>query len=78
MIFDLTAEGIDGPDVLRSLREQGEIEVVPTLGYYSHVDADMRRRALDAGFTQVVPRSRMAREGAAVVERLLAAPGGPS
>ena len=33
---------------------------------------------LDAGFTQVVPRSRMAREGAAVVERLLAAPGGPS
>ena len=78
VIFDLTAEGIDGPDVLRSLREQGEIEVVPTLGYYSHVDADMRRRALDAGFTQVVPRSRMAREGAAVVERLLAAPGGPS
>lgn len=74
VIFDLTAEEIDGPDTLHSLREQGEIEMVPTLGYYSHVDAEMRRRALDAGFTKVVPRSRMAREGVALVETLLPPP----
>lgn len=74
VIFDLTAEGIDGPDALRSLREEGQIELVPTLGYYSHVDAEMRTRALDAGFTKVVPRSRMAREGVALVESLLPPP----
>lgn len=76
VIFDLTAEGIDGPDLLHSLREHGELEEgTPTLGYYSHVDTETRRRALDAGFAWVVPRSRMAREGAALVEALLAAPG---
>jgi CheY-like chemotaxis protein len=72
VVFDLTAEGIDGPDLLHSLREHGELEAgTPTLGYYSHVDAEMRKRALEAGFTRVVPRSRMAREGVALVEGLL-------
>jgi PleD family two-component response regulator len=51
VIFDLTAEEVDGPGLLSSLRERGELEGVPTLGYYSHVDAEMRARALDAGFT---------------------------
>jgi len=71
VIFDLTAEEIDGPDTLHSLREHGEIGDVPTLAYYSHVDAEMRKRAIEAGFTKVVPRSRMAREGVELVESLL-------
>jgi DNA-binding response OmpR family regulator len=72
VVFDLTAEGIDGPDLLHSLREHGEIERgTPTLGYYSHVDAETRARALDAGFSRVVPRSRMARESVALVDALL-------
>jgi CheY-like chemotaxis protein len=72
VIFDLTAEGIDGPGLLRSLREKGELgEETPTLGYYSHVDAEMRARAVEAGFSRVVPRSRMAREGVVLVEGLL-------
>jgi hypothetical protein len=44
---------------------------VPVLGFYSHVDTDTRRRALDAGLDSVVPRSRMARELPALVERLV-------
>lgn len=72
VIFDLTAEGIDGPDLLHSLREHGQLEDgTPTLGYYSHVNVETRRRALEAGFTRVVPRSRMARECVALVEGLL-------
>jgi hypothetical protein len=43
----------------------------PTLGFYSHVDVDTRRRAEEAGFDLVVPRSRMAREMPALVEGLL-------
>ena len=42
------------------------------VGFYPHVDQELRRRAVDAGFDVVVPRSRMARETAAVVERALA------
>lgn len=73
LIVDLTAEGIDGPAAVRSMRERGELGAVPTLGFYSHVDHDMRRRAEQAGLSRVVPRSRMAREMAALVAGLLPA-----
>jgi hypothetical protein len=43
---------------------------VPSLGFYSHVDVDTKRRAEEAGFDLVVPRSRMAREMPELVERL--------
>ena len=43
----------------------------PTLGFYSHVDVETRRRAEEAGFDLVVPRSRMARELPQLAERLL-------
>ena len=44
-----------------------------TLAFYLHTDVETRTRALDAGFDVVVPRSRMAREGAALADGLLAA-----
>ncbi len=71
LVVDLTAEGIDGPALVRSMRDRGELAAVPTLGFYSHVDQDTRRRAEEAGMSRVVPRSRMARETAALVEGLL-------
>jgi hypothetical protein len=43
----------------------------PRLGFYAHVEQDVRRRAEEAGFDRVVPRSRMAREPAALVEALI-------
>ena len=39
-----------------------------TIGFYPHVDVETRRRAEQAGFDLVVPRSRMAREAAQLVE----------
>ena len=44
---------------------------VKTLAFYSHVEQDVRAQAEHAGFDLVIPRSRMAREGAAVLTRLL-------
>ena len=51
--------------------EQAASSGVPRLGFYSHVEQDVRRRAEEAGFERVVPRSRMAREAAVLVESLL-------
>ena len=71
LIVDLASTGFDGVALVERLRAAGELEGTRTLGVYSHVDADTRRRAEAAGFDLVVPRSRMARERAALVERLL-------
>lgn len=68
LVIDLTAESERRAGLLESLRE--EMEGVRTLAFYSHVDVDARRVAEEAGFDLIVPRSRMAREGAEMVTRL--------
>jgi hypothetical protein len=72
MIVDLGSTGFDGVALVERLRGEGDLGGTRTLGVYSHVDVDTKRRAEAAGFDLVVPRSRMAREGAALVDRLLA------
>jgi hypothetical protein len=64
LVVDLT----DEPD---ARIQESEGAGIPRLGFYSHVEQDVRRRAEEAGFERVVPRSRMAREAAALVESLL-------
>jgi hypothetical protein len=64
LVVDLNAPEYDGPSVVAQ---------VPSVGFYSHVDQDTRRRAEAAGYSVVVPRSRMARETAVVVEKALGA-----
>ena len=61
-VVDLTA---GDPDV------DGIVGAVPSLAFYSHVDTEVRARAEQAGYDLVVPRSRMAREGADLVGRLV-------
>ena len=72
LVVDLASAGFDGIALAERLRAAGELDDVRTLGVYSHVHHDVKLRAEGAGFDLVVPRSRMAREGAALVERLVA------
>jgi hypothetical protein len=66
-VVDLTDDAVARTELVAQARPDG----VRVLGFYSHVEADVRRLALEAGFELVVPRSRMAREGAALVARLV-------
>ncbi len=71
LVVDLTAPDYDGAGLVESMQAGGELGRTRTLGFYSHVDQDTRRRAEGAGFELVVPRSRMAREMGPLVDRLL-------
>lgn len=73
LVVDLTTDELDGAMLVESMNMGRELEGVPTLGFYSHVDQETRRRAVDAGFDRVVPRSRMARETVALAESLIGA-----
>ena len=72
LVVDLTTDDVDPVGLLDTLRSGGEANRVKALAFYSHVDVDTRRRAEEAGFDLVVPRSRMAREMDALVKRLAA------
>jgi CheY-like chemotaxis protein len=70
LIVDLTDRELMGVQTVTELREEGLIDGVPLLAYYSHVEPAVRELALAEGFDLVVPRSRMAREAAALVAGL--------
>jgi hypothetical protein len=66
LVIDLTAD----PEARLACVETLPEHSARTLAFYSHVETDVRERAERAGLDLVVPRSRMAREGGALVERL--------
>lgn len=63
VVVDLTADEFDAMAAVP--------EGLPSIGFYPHVDVEVRRRALEAGYDVVVPRSKMARETVSVVEGAL-------
>ena len=65
LVVDLTADDMD-------IEALGRRDDVVTLGFYPHVQVEVRARAEAAGFDMVVPRSKMNREGAALVDKVLA------
>lgn len=72
LVVDLTDDATSRASLVEALLGEGRLDDVSTLAFYSHVEADTRVLAELTGFDQVVPRSRMAREGADLVGRLLA------
>jgi CheY-like chemotaxis protein len=72
LVVDLFFEPDAGIALVRSLRDDGTLGDARVLASYAHTAPEVRAAALEAGFDLVVPRSRMAREGAALVEGLAA------
>jgi CheY-like chemotaxis protein len=58
VVLDLNDSNLDFLEALGRLRRQPETASVPTLAYFSHVDADLARQAREAGCARVLPRSQ--------------------
>jgi hypothetical protein len=67
LVVDLTADADTRIAQVNAVPRPG----VKTLAFYSHVETDVRAQAEQAGFDLVIPRSRMAREGAALLTQLI-------
>jgi hypothetical protein len=72
LIADATADALARLELVGRARATGSLDGMTTVAVYSHVDGDARTIAEEAGFDLVVPRSRMTREGADLIERVLA------
>jgi CheY-like chemotaxis protein len=62
IVVDLHNQRIDPVALARELKADEELQAIKLLGFFSHVQTELQRNALAAGFDQVVPRSVFARD----------------
>ena len=57
IILDLHDTRLDPFALAARLKADEQLRAVPLVAFFSHVETELRRRALDAGIDQVLPRS---------------------
>jgi CheY-like chemotaxis protein len=62
ILVDLHNEKLDAIELARQLKANDSSKSIPLLGFFSHVQTDLQRAAIEAGYDQVVPRSVFARD----------------
>lgn len=62
IVVDLHNQRVEPTDLANNLKADEELRSIPLLGFFSHVETELRRKALEAGFDEVVPRSVFARD----------------
>ncbi|HET6978587.1 MAG TPA: hypothetical protein VFI24_19805 [Pyrinomonadaceae bacterium] len=62
IIVDLHNEKIEPATLAAELKADDDLRAIPLLGFFSHVQTELQRNALAAGFDQVIPRSVFARD----------------
>jgi PleD family two-component response regulator len=67
ILVDLHNEKISPLEIGRQLKSNESLRAVPLLGFFSHVQTDLQRQALDAGYDQVIPRSVFSRDLAKIL-----------
>jgi CheY-like chemotaxis protein len=67
IVVDLQNSRFDVVEFGSELKANAETQSVPLLGFFSHVEVELQRKAVNAGFDRVVPRSVFARDLAAML-----------
>jgi CheY-like chemotaxis protein len=62
IVVDLHSQRIDPVALARALKADEELRGIKLLGFFSHVQTELQRNAVAAGFDRVVPRSVFARD----------------
>ncbi len=67
IVVDLHNEKLDPVDLAAQLKGVESLKSVRLLGFFSHVNVDLQRRAIEAGYDEVLPRSLFARDLAKIL-----------
>ncbi len=67
ILVDLHHQKLDPVQLALELKANQTIKSVPLLGFFSHVQTDLQRQALEAGFDEVLPRSIFFRDLAKIL-----------
>ena len=62
ILVDLHNQRIDPIALAQALKADEDLRSIKLLGFFSHVQTELQRNAVAAGFDQVIPRSVFARD----------------
>ena len=62
ILCDLHSQKIDVIELAKKLKANENTRGIPLLGFFSHVQTELQRAAIEAGFDRVIPRSVFARD----------------
>jgi CheY-like chemotaxis protein len=65
ILIDLHNQKIDPVELAKAIKTQES--TITLLGFFSHVEVELQRNALSAGFDRVIPRSVFARDLAEIL-----------
>ncbi len=57
LIVDLNAHCCDPTELARAFKADDNLNGIPLLGFFSHIQTELQEAALTAGFDRVMPRS---------------------
>lgn len=67
ILVDLHHQKLDPVQIANELKAQATVKDIPLLGFFSHVQTDLQRQALQAGYDEVLPRSVFFRDLAKIL-----------
>jgi PleD family two-component response regulator len=62
ILVDLHNQRVEPTELATHLKSDEELRSIPLLGFFSHVQTELQRNALAAGFDRVLPRSAFVRD----------------
>jgi CheY-like chemotaxis protein len=68
ILVDLHNQNLNAFDVASAIKSIDELKNVQLLGFFSHVQTDLQRKALEAGYDKVIPRSVFSRDLAQILK----------
>ena len=69
ILVDLHNEKLNAIELARELKANEGSKDIPLLGFFSHVQTDLQRAAVEAGFDKVIPRSVFSRDLAQILKQ---------
>ena len=68
LIFDLNSKTLNPFDLIQKVKAAPELKEAYCIGYFPHVEKDLKKEALAAGVDEVMPRSRFSMELASILK----------
>jgi CheY-like chemotaxis protein len=68
IVADLQNQRFDVIEFGGALKADSDLRKIPMLGFFSHVEVEIQRKATTIGFDRVIPRSLFARDLASILK----------